>query len=113
MGRHFGGDEDDAWAALDEATRLARASDDALASVVVRTNAADFAALMGRSEEALDLLSEVVELPGNYNQVVDLGYSPFFDGIRGDPRFEEILERRIAFEERAAREAEGDRPWLP
>jgi TolB-like protein/Tfp pilus assembly protein PilF len=109
----FKGDEDGAWTALEEAIQLARTSDDAATSAVIRANAAIFAPVIGRPEEALGLLDEIIELPGSFIYVVDLLHSPAFLGLRDDPRFDEILERRRAFEEQAARDAEADRPWLP
>jgi len=113
LGRTFTGDKDGAWTAAQEALRLARQSDDAAASVWVRANVTDLAALLGRTDEALDLLSEIVEAPGTFTDAATLMYDPTWDALRDDPRFEEILERRIAFEERADREAEAERPWLP
>ena len=44
---------------------------------------------------------------------MDLLNSPSFDALRDDPRFEEVLERRVAFEKAADRAAEEERPWLP
>lgn len=113
VGRVFTGDEDGAWSALEEAVRLAKVSDDAMASASIRANSAFLAALMNRTDETLDLLAEIVEIPGTFTDAVYLMYDPTFDALRDDPRFEEILERRMAFEERADREAEADRPWLP
>jgi tetratricopeptide (TPR) repeat protein len=113
LGRTFTGDEDGAWTAMEEAIRLARVSDDAATSVVIRANVAILAASMGRTVESLDLLAEIVETPGNFLDAVYLLHSPAFDALRDDPRFEEILERRRAFEEQADRDAEANRPWLP
>ncbi len=113
FGSAFKGDHDGAWAALEEAIRLARVSDDAAASVVIRANGGAIAAAIGKSDEALDLLAEIVDTPGYSIDAVALLYDPAFDALRDEPRFEEILERRMAFEERADREAEAERPWLP
>jgi tetratricopeptide (TPR) repeat protein len=107
------GDKQGAWTALEEAIRRARASDDAAASAAIRANATGLAPVIGRPGEALGLLDEIVELPGSFISAVDLRYWPAFDSLRDDPRFEEIVERRRAFEEQAARDAEADRPWLP
>jgi len=107
------GDKEGAWTALEEAIRRARASDDAATSAAILRNAALQAPLIGRPEEALGLLDEIIELPGSYISSVDLRYDPAFDSLRDDPRFEEIVERRRAFEEQAARDAEAERPWLP
>lgn len=109
----FKGDEDGAWTALEEANRLARVSDDAATSAAIRANVALVAPVIGRTEEALGLLDEIIELPGSGIYAVDLLYAPAFDPLRDDPRFEEILERRRAFEQQADRDAEADRPWLP
>ncbi len=95
----FKGDEHGAWTAMEEAIRLARASDDAATSAVIRANAALLATVIGRPEEAFGLLDEIIELPANLIDVVDLLHHPAFDSLRDDPRFEEILERRRAFEE--------------
>jgi TolB-like protein/Flp pilus assembly protein TadD len=113
FGRTFTGDHDGAWTAMEEAIRLARVSDDAATSVAVRANVALLAASIGRTAESLDLLAEIVETPGNFIDTVDLLNSPSFDALRDDPRFEEVLERRVAFEKAADRAAEEERPWLP
>ncbi len=107
------GDEERAWPLLDESIRIARSLDDRFASIYQLGNAAFIGAMFGRTEESLELLEEIVDLPGSHTSLTTLQTDPAFDALRDDPRFEEILERRKAFEEQADRDAEADRPWLP
>jgi len=107
------GDEDRAWPLLDESIRIARSLNDRSASVWQLGNAAFFGALFGRTDESFELLDEIVDLPGSWMSLAELQHDPSLASLRDDPRFDEILERRRAFEEQAAREAEADRPWLP
>jgi TolB-like protein len=112
-GHAFRGDTARAWPLLDAAIRIARSNDDVRTRAVQLGNAAWFSALFGRPEHALEFLDEGVEMPGFYVTAVELEDHPVFESVRDDPRFPEILERRRAFEEQAARDAEADRPWLP
>jgi TolB-like protein/Tfp pilus assembly protein PilF len=109
----FRGDTARAWPLLDEAIRIARSNDDVRTRATQFSNAAYFSVLFGRPEHALEFLDEGVEMPGFGLSAVQLEDDPGFESVRDDPRFQEILERRRAFEEQAARDAEADRPWLP
>jgi TolB-like protein len=72
-------------------------------------------ARFGRTEEALDLLDEVVGKPaiGGWWSVADLKLDPRFDSLRDDPRFDALIARQEAYEEEQARLAEAEGPWLP
>jgi len=78
-------------------------------------NAAETYADMGRGEDALTLLEEVVGRPVlGYILVAHLASlenGPWFDRIRDDPRFKEVLRRQEAYEAQAALDAEADGPW--
>ncbi|HSM08432.1 MAG TPA: hypothetical protein VLA33_05385 [Gemmatimonadota bacterium] len=109
----FAGDEDRAWALMDEGVRLVEASGDLWVEMEARSNRAAIKALFGSREGALDELGELVDQPGADLSRHGLQLNRTWDRLRDDPRFDELVERRRAFEERAAREAEADRPWLP
>jgi len=46
-------------------------------------------AMTGRSDEALDLLERLLSMPSDLS-VWDLRLDPYWDGLRGDPRFEAL-----------------------
>lgn len=109
----FAGDEDRARRLVDESVRLMEARGDRWTGADVRSGGVAMKALFGDRDEALDELADLVELPGANVSLHRLRLDPVWDRLRDDPRFDGLLERRRAFEERAAREAEADRPWLP
>jgi len=50
-------------------------------------------------------------LPGIQMSAVELELHPRYNGIRDGRRFQDVIRRRITFEEQAAREAKAEGPW--
>ena len=48
-------------------------------------------ALTGQTDAAIERLAEAVKLPGSHVSYGDLRLNPFWDPLRGDPRFEAII----------------------
>jgi TolB-like protein len=108
----YKGDLERAWPLLDEAVRIARGLDESTSAWQL-DNAAFFYAEFGRLEQALDILEETAGAEAGFMTLTTLTHIPSFASLRGNPRFEAVVERRRAFEEQAALDAEADRPWLP
>ena len=113
LGSAFAGGEDRAWDLIDETVQTVESDGDLWTGNELRSDRVTMLALLGDREEALDELDDLVDQPGANLTLHDLRLHPTWDRLRDDPRFGEIVERRRAFEERGAREAEADRPWLP
>jgi hypothetical protein len=45
----------------------------------------------GNKDAAIERLTETVKLPGSHATYGDLRLNPFWDPLRGDPRFEAII----------------------
>lgn len=107
------GEDDRAWDLLAEARDSAEASDDKALSPQVLTVLAGTYATHGRVDEALSILEENLVTPGFGFSKSRLQRNPVYDSLRDNPRFEALLERRRAYEEQAARDADAEGPWLP
>ncbi|MEN8145170.1 MAG: hypothetical protein ABFS14_09485 [Gemmatimonadota bacterium] len=108
------GQQEDGLARLREAVTQARASTDQRASHTTLSMAAGMYAYYGRQDEALEIFEEIVDRPGDGSvNLAGLQLDPGLDGLRADPRFDAILQRRAAFEAQAAIDAEADGPWVP
>jgi TolB-like protein len=107
------GDEEAGFALLAEGVEQARTDGNAGALWFAATNYAQ----LGRANEALDLLEEAVGRPTvEWRYLVNLASlenGPWYDEVRDDPRFVEIMRRQREYEEEQAREADEEGPWLP
>lgn len=68
---------------------------------------------LGDLDAGFGWLNEVVERPGRDLSASMLRLNPGYAPYRDDPRFEEIIARREAFEAEGQRKAAAMRPWLP
>jgi serine/threonine protein kinase len=84
------GESEKAVREAEQSTKLLPMSEDTLNGAIVLTDAARAYALAGHSSRALDALSTVATLPGGPSYG-DLLLSPYWDNLRGDPRFERII----------------------
>ena len=88
-------------AALGNKEDSVRESQRAIELIPVSKNAIDGArlvqylavvyALTGQTDAAIQRLTEAVKLPGSHISYGDLRLNPFWDPLRGDPRFEAII----------------------
>jgi len=46
--------------------------------------------MTGRTDEAIDLVEELLSIPADFD-VWDLRLDPYWDELRGNPRFESLL----------------------
>jgi TolB-like protein/Tfp pilus assembly protein PilF len=69
--------------------------------------------LLGEVDRGIAILEFLIDRPSVELSVATLLLDPAFDPFRDDPRFEDLIERREAFEAEAARWAEENGPWLP
>ncbi len=113
LGHRLAGRRAEALREAREADRLIRRMDDHVTKPGFAFAIAQTYGVLGELDAGFDLLDELVERPGDEFSVTSLGLSPAFDPYRGDPRFDEIIRRREAFEAEGARMGEAGRPWLP
>ncbi|MGD8496866.1 MAG: tetratricopeptide repeat protein, partial [Gemmatimonadales bacterium] len=107
------GRRDAALPDLREAERLAREwPDHVLNARWAFMTIAGYGAV-GELDAGFGLLDDAVERPSEQLSVAALRLHPMFDPYREDPRFDEIIQRREAFEAKGARMGEVGRPWLP
>jgi TolB-like protein/Tfp pilus assembly protein PilF len=71
----------------------------------------------GFPDQALELLDDAIGQPTIgwtfIGHAAWLEFSPNFDSLRDDPRFQALLERQLDYEAEQARLAEAEGPWLP
>jgi tetratricopeptide (TPR) repeat protein len=78
--------------ALDEASQaVADNQNDAVIGPITEANRAKVLAQIGELDAAITALPHLLEIPGGIRPG-DLRYSPFWDPLRKDPRFEELLK---------------------
>jgi hypothetical protein len=64
-------------------------------------------ALLGQTENALSALEEAAEL-GYLSDWVSLKFSPWYDDLRGDPRFDSVINRLSSAADEARKQAEAE-----
>jgi TolB-like protein/Tfp pilus assembly protein PilF len=103
-----------------EALSEARLTDRLLRPMDDHVGSPDFAAdmlrvygLLGELDAGLNLLEAFVDRPSLRLSATNLKLRPAYDPYRDDPRFDELIQRREAFEAEGAAWAEARRPWLP
>lgn len=69
--------------------------------------------LVDELDAGFDLLKELVERLSPDLSSTNLRLFPGYAPYRDDPRFDDILRRREAFEAEGAKRGEAGRPWLP
>jgi TolB-like protein/cytochrome c-type biogenesis protein CcmH/NrfG len=85
------GDKDKALEIVKEADAVVPASKDAMAALFLPRAMARIAVLAGEKELALQELESLVQMSGNPISFGNLKFSPEWDSLRGDPRFEKIV----------------------
>ncbi len=107
------GRREEALSEAREADRIIRRWDD---HVFLPRFAIGVIATYGRNGEldaGFELLDEVLGHPNSEISAAILRLSDAFDGYRDDPRFDDLIRVREAFEAEGQRKAEAARPWLP
>jgi TolB-like protein/Flp pilus assembly protein TadD len=85
------GDKNRAFAIVKEADAVVSASKDAMAANFLPLAMARIAVLAGEKELALQELERLAQMSGNPISFGNLKFSPEWDSLRGDPRFEKIV----------------------
>jgi TolB-like protein/Flp pilus assembly protein TadD len=85
------GDKNKAFAIVKEADAVVAASKDAMAALFLPRAMARIAVLAGEKELALQELEPLAQMSGNPIGYGNLKFSPEWDSLRGDPRFEKIV----------------------
>ncbi|MEN8144424.1 MAG: tetratricopeptide repeat protein [Gemmatimonadota bacterium] len=107
------GRSDQALEELLAAERLVRGMEDQLSVGPAATMVALAYGRIGELDRGFGLLDDIVERPNDGVSAVGLHLAPEFDPYRTDPRFDDFIARREAFEAEGARKAAAGRPWLP
>ena len=85
------GDKNKAFAIVKEADAVVPASKDAMAAIFLPRTMARIAILAGEKELAFQELERLAQMSGNPISYGSLKFSPEWDSLRGDPRFEKIV----------------------
>jgi eukaryotic-like serine/threonine-protein kinase len=85
------GDKNKAFAIVKEADAVVPASKDAMAALFLPRAMARIAVLAGEKELAFQELERLAQMSGNPIGYGNLKFSPEWDSLRGDPRFEKIV----------------------
>jgi serine/threonine protein kinase/Tfp pilus assembly protein PilF len=85
------GDKNKAFAIVKEADAVVAASKDALAALFLPRATVRIAVLAGEKELAVRELERLERMPGSAITYGSLKFSPEWDSLRGDPRFEKIV----------------------
>ena len=85
------GNKDDATREGERAVRLIPVSKSAIESAMLTQYLAVIYAWTGDKDRAIERLAEVAKLPGSHLSYGHLRLHPFWDPLRGDPRFEAIV----------------------
>jgi serine/threonine-protein kinase len=85
------GNKEDAVREGERAIELLPASKSAIESAMLTQYLAVIYALTGDKDRAIERLTEVAKLPGSHLSYGHLCLHPFWDPLRGDPRFEAIV----------------------
>jgi TolB-like protein/Tfp pilus assembly protein PilF len=104
---------DRALPALEQTERSIRAWEDHVDPTRFALDVVDGYGLLGEVDRGFGLLEELVDRPSTDLSVALLQLDPRFEPYRGEPRFDELIERRDRFEAEAAAWAEANGPWLP
>jgi len=107
------GRRDEALREADEAARLIRRWDDHVIFPRFARDVVEAYGRIGELEAGFALLDELVDRPGEQFSVTTLRLLPRLDPYRDDPRFDDLIRRREAFEAEGRQKAEAGRPWLP
>ncbi|PYI74685.1 MAG: hypothetical protein DMF04_12245, partial [Verrucomicrobia bacterium] len=85
------GDKNKAFAIVKDADAVVPASKDAMAAIFLPGIMARIAVIAGDKELALQELERLAQMSGNPISYGSLKFSPEWDSLRGDPRFEKIV----------------------
>jgi len=85
------GNNDDAIREGERALELLPPNKSAIDGAMLVQYLAIIYAWTGNNDRAIERLSEAVKLPGNHITYGHLRLNPFWDPLRGDPRFEAII----------------------
>ena len=85
------GDKNKAFAIVKEADAVVAASKDAMAANFLPRAMGRIAVLAGEKELAFQELEALAQMSGSPTSYGSLKFSPEWDSLRGDPRFEKIV----------------------
>ncbi|MEN8144425.1 MAG: hypothetical protein ABFS14_05680 [Gemmatimonadota bacterium] len=98
---------------LEAASRLVLDPEDHFRDVRATDGIVGAYGILGELDAGLEFLAQMIDVPSREISSAELRLSPAYDPYRGDPRFDDLIARREAFEAEGARKAEAGRPWLP
>jgi TolB-like protein/Tfp pilus assembly protein PilF len=107
------GRRDDALREAQDAERLIRRWVDHVINPQFAVVALSTYGIIGELDAGFALFDDLIERPAQGVTVSRLRLDSQFDPYRDDPRFDDLIRRREAFEAEGQRKGEAGRPWLP
>ena len=107
------GRRDEAMQFLPVADSLVRLWEDHVDQTNRAIELVDAYGLIGETERGFSMLEEIIDRPAGELTATFMRLDPAYDPYRDDPRFDELLERRDAFEAEGEAWAEAREPWVP